>query len=323
MSLAVPSPIVMDTDIGSDIDDALALLLLLHLQDTPLLGVTTVYGNVLLRAKIAQRILLAAGRDVPVVVGTGTPMDSPFPIWHTGEEGVGLLSDREMRPATDGFHLCDNAPRFLVEQIMRSPGQVTLLAIGALTNVALALEMEPRLRTAIRRVVFMGTGVTYPNPVPEGFRSGDEYVAAPSHNVRCDVEAARRVFHSGVRISALTNDVTTRVWWDGATVRQLLQARKPPEVKAVASLLDVWLKYRTRVFGRPISGTCPHDPLTVAEAVQPGQFVKYQSGSVTIHRDGSTSFVAEPAGPHELGVQVDAEGFLEWLAPRLLRNGLG
>jgi purine nucleosidase len=236
----------------------LALLLLLHLQDVSLLGVTTVYGNVLLRAKIAQRILSSAGRDVPVIVGTGVPMESPFPIWHSGEEGVGLLSDEEMRPALGRFQLGDNAPGFLVNQIMRRPGQVTVLAIGALTNIALALESEPHLTTAIRRLVFMGAGVTYPHPLPEAFRPGDEYIASRSHNVGCDVEAARRVFQSGVKISALTNDVTTRVWWGGATVRQFLQAVEPAETEAVAKLLRVWLKYRTHIFRRPIKGIVPN-----------------------------------------------------------------
>ena len=230
------------------------------------------------------------------------------------------MSDEEMRLPLNWFHLGDNAPAFLVDQIMRRPGQVTILAIGALTNIALALEIEPRLTTAVRRLVFMGAGMTYPEPMPQALEAGVEYLASPSHNVRCDIEAARRVFQSGVRISALTNDVTTRVWWDGDTVRQLLQAREPPEVVAVARLLDVWLTYRSRILGAPVTGTCPHDPLTAAEAVQPGRFVKYEPGRVTIRRDGSTSFVAEQDGPHELGVQVDAEGFLHWLAPRLLRK---
>jgi purine nucleosidase len=115
----------MDTDIGSDIDDALALLLLLHLQGVSLLGVTTVYGNVLLRAKIARRIIQAAGKDVPVVVGTGVPMDSPFPVWHTGEEGMGLITYDDIEAPPSKFNLGDNAPAFLVDQVMPRPGQVT------------------------------------------------------------------------------------------------------------------------------------------------------------------------------------------------------
>ena len=173
----------MDTDIGSDIDDVLALLLLLHLQGVSLLGVTTVYGNVLLRAKIARRIIQTAGKDVPVIVGTGIPMESPRPVWHTGEEGMGLITDEEIKAPPSTFKLSDNAPAFLVDQVMRRPGQVTILAVGALTNIALVLELEPRLTSAVRRLVFMGAGVTYEEPIPEPREPGVEYMACPSHNV--------------------------------------------------------------------------------------------------------------------------------------------
>jgi len=270
--------ILLDTDIGSDIDDALALLLLLHLKEVSLLGVTTVYGNVELRARIAQRILKSAGVDVPVVAGIGAPMMPRLPLWHTGMEGVGLLSESEMRVPIRDLGIRTDAPAFLVEQVLAVPGELTILAIGALTNLARALEMEPRFAKAVRRVVFMGAGVTFENPVPEELRPGAQYSACPSHNVSCDVEAARRVFVTGIPITVLTNDVTTRVWWDGETVQQLLYASEPPETEAVGKLLKVWLGYRTRILGRPIDGTCPHDPQTAAEAVFPGRFVKYVQG---------------------------------------------
>jgi purine nucleosidase len=105
-----PRLILVDTDIGSDIDDALALLLLLHLEDVALLGITTVYGNVALRAKIARRILEAAGQAVPVVVGTGVPMSSPLPVWHMGVEGVGLLNDDEAQAPSSNSCLGEDAP---------------------------------------------------------------------------------------------------------------------------------------------------------------------------------------------------------------------
>jgi inosine-uridine nucleoside N-ribohydrolase len=102
-------------------------------------------------------------------------------------------------------------------------------------------------------VFFMGAGVTFREPVPAALEPGSEYRAEPSHNVRCDVEAARIVFESGLPITCLTNDVTTLVWWDGIPVRQLLDARRPPETVAVGRLLDVWLKYRSRLLGRPFA----------------------------------------------------------------------
>jgi purine nucleosidase len=203
---------------------------------------------------------------------------------------------------------------------MRRPGEVTILAIGALTNVAQAVQLESRFAGAVDCLVFMGAGLTYPEPAPKEILPDVAYLARPSHNVQCDVEAARRVFQSGMKISVVTNDVTTRVWWGGATVRRFLESTEPAETAAVAKLLQVWLKYRSRSFRRPIRGTCPHDPLTAAEAAVPRRFVKYLQGCVTICRDGSTSFTAENEGPHALGVDVDVAGFLDWMIPRLFRQ---
>ena len=90
----------------------------------------------------------------------------------------------------------------------------------------------------------------------------------------------------------------------------------------VGKQLDVWLKYRTRAFRRPIRGTCPHDALTVAEAIHPGRFVKYVRGRISVHSDGATSFSLEPDGPHRVGIDVDKEAFLEWMVPRLFAQVL-
>ncbi len=312
--------VLLDTDIGSDIDDALALLLLLHLSDVELVGVTTVYGKVDLRARIARRILQLAGSSVPVVIGEGMPMRPAFPVWHTDLEGVGLLSDADLAVSHQTLDISLDASAFIVENVLRCPGEVTLIAIGALTNVARALEMEPRIAHLLNRLVFMGAGITYPDPAPTPMVAGEVYESKRSHNVGCDVESARRIFSSGVPIQVLTNDVTTRVWWAGDAVQQFLDADDPPEAVAVAGLLKVWLDYRSEIFGQPVTGTCPHDPLIVAEAVMLGRFVEYAQGHIVVNDDGSTRFTSETVGPHEVGKTVDVDRFLLLLAPRLMQR---
>ena len=89
---------------------------------------------------------------------------------------------------------------------------------------------------------------------------------------------------------------------------------------AVAKLLATWLKYRSEIFGRPVAGTCPHDPLTVAEAVLPDMFVRYACGRIAVQQDGSTMFCTEIDGPHRVGIAVDQTTFLEWMAARLLHE---
>ena len=121
-------------------------------------------------------------------------------------------------------------------------------------------------------------------------------------------------------IQVLTNDVTTRLWWADDATQQFMDVGDPPEVHAVAGLLKVWLEYRSNVFGQRVTGTCPHDPLTVAEAIMPGEFVDYSAGRVLVTEDGSTRFTSDPEGPHELGSAVDAKRFLSWLAPRLMQR---
>ena len=312
--------LLIDTDIGSDIDDALALLLALHLDEVEIVGVTTVYGQVDVRARVAHRILWEAGVNTPVVSGLGTPMHSEMPIWHSGTEGQGLLSEEDLSVPLCDLGILEDAPGFIVEQVLSSPGEVLLVSLGPLTNLAAALEQEPRLASAARGLYFMGGGITYPGPVPASLQTDIACHARPSHNVRCDVAAARLVFESNIPITVLTNDVTTRIWWDGSPVQRLITAPSPPEVVAVGKLMGVWLDYRSKIFGKPVTGTCPHDALTVAEAAGE-HFVDYASGRMQVHRDATTSFVPDLTGHHRAGARLDVEGFIQWMSSRILGAG--
>ena len=311
--------LLIDTDIGSDIDDALALLLALQLDEVEIVGVTTVYGQAGVRARVAQKILREAGVDAPVVSGLRTPRGSEMPVWHSGTEGQGLLSKDDLAASLASLGIMEDAPGFIIDQVLSSPGEVTIVSLGPLTNIAAALEREPRLATEVRGLYFMGGGITYPDPVPAALKAGTIYCARHSHNVRCDVASARLVFSSQVPITVLTNDVTTRVWWDGEPVQELLAATSPAEVAAVGKLMKVWLDYRSEIFGKPITGTCPHDALTVAEAAGK-HFVDYVNGRMRIHRDATTSFIPDPVGHHRAAARVDAGGFERWMSSMLIAS---
>lgn len=308
--------ILFDTDIGSDIDDALALLLLLGITRVELVGVTTVYGCTDIRAKVAKKILDAAGCSAPVVAGLGVPFESTMPVWHAGTEGKGVLSADDMNAPLSAMGISEGADAFIAEAVRRYGDRLTILCLGALTNVAAAMRLDPGIRDLMGPLFFMGGGVTFRQPVPETLVPGVCYRADASHNVRCDVRAAREVFEAGVPITVLTNDVTTRVWWDGAPVQRLMHAAARPEAELVGRLLDVWLTYRSGIFGRVVTGTCPHDPLTVAEAVKAG-FVTYVQGRMEVNPDATTLFTADEHGPHLAGVGVDAQSFLDWFSNRM------
>src|SRR5262249_9707919 len=167
-------PILLDTDIGDDIDDALALALALASPEIDLCGVTTVSGDAHTRALIVCRLLHAVGRgDVPVA--SGAP-DRPVPDF-SGQMQYGLRPSFRKRPERD------TAVEFLYKQLKARPGELTLVPVGPLTNVAELLRKHPDCKPWIKRIVLMGGGVRVgynlkPPPVPEW-------------NIKSDVKAAQ------------------------------------------------------------------------------------------------------------------------------------
>lgn len=228
-----------------------------------------------------------------------------------------MLSTEETEASLEDLGIGSGADDFIIDTIRAQPNEIVLVCLGALTNVAKAIDKCPSICQDVKEVFFMGGGVTYRSPLPASLEAGTQYRAEPSHNVRCDVRAAQIVFQSALAINVLTNDVTTQLWWDGPAVQDLMQAAHPPEANLVGTLLKVWLNYRSHIFRQKVTGTCPHDPLTVAEAA--GEtFVTYSPGLMTVEPDATTVFVPDPNGRHRLGATVDAEEFLRWLSPRLL-----
>lgn len=353
-----PLPLLLDTDIGTDVDDALALLMLLHLppEDVELLGVTTVYGHAPLRAAVAERVVRAFAaergrRPVPVVTGECTPLGTHRPVWHTGTEGLGVLREAELTALMDeADFLPGRAPRewpaarFLVDETARRPGEVTLVCVGPLTNLARALALDPTLPARLPRVVVMGLGGRHRAPHAPGVPfappadpitpgRGLAYGFYPNHNLSADTLAAARVFASDLRIDVVDDHVTTQLWWGrgfddddpdedpeaASACLELLDAEAPPEAVVVGRLLREWLTYRSTIFRQQVRGTCPHDALAVAEAVYPGRFVQpTPRGHLLVHAWAAFgTFVCAPAGPHRLGATVRRDEFLRFLTGHL------
>eukprot|EP01119_Soliformovum_irregulare_P013073 TRINITY_DN3451_c0_g1_i1.p1 TRINITY_DN3451_c0_g1~~TRINITY_DN3451_c0_g1_i1.p1 ORF type:complete len:360 (-),score=113.24 TRINITY_DN3451_c0_g1_i1:556-1635(-) len=281
-----PVKVIFDTDIGTDVDDALALLFLLHLpkSEVELMGVTTVYGHTNLRAKVASAILDAyqenSGSDsqIPVFAGEGIPIGTHRPVWHTGTEGVGLFDLKQI----DEMKLVDpglpkdryKAAKFIVETVNEHPGDIVLIGLGALTNIAIALKMDPNLPKLVKRFTYMGMGhrlkesqsSLYPFQSPDStYAPGNVYVNYPNHNLSSDTMAAVRAFQSDMTTYVVNDAVTNKLWFNGPACKQLCKSRFPPENKVVGNLLGNWLYYRTSIFFKEVDGTCPHDALAVSE----------------------------------------------------------
>lgn len=299
--------IILDTDIGTDVDDCLALALILGSPELALAGITCVYGDVDLRARMTLKLLRLRGVEgVPVFAGARHPLLGKRAIYWAGHEGEGLLApgDEALTPAPG------DAVEFITRTVMAHPGQIHLLAIGPLTNVALALLREPRLAGSLAGLTVMGGVCRGP---------GSLDLPLVEHNIRCDPEAAHVVLASGAPLALVPLDVTTRVRIRPDGVARLRAAGTPFHA-AVADQVERYPRFRER------GHTFLHDPLAVAVAVAP-DLVEYRELNVTVelvgeHTAGATLMRAPTAatpGNARVALGVDAPRAEEFAIARLAR----
>ncbi|CAG7647165.1 nucleoside hydrolase [Paenibacillus allorhizosphaerae] len=295
------SRMILDTDIGTDSDDAVALALAMRSPEITVEGVTTVYGNVIVRSKIAQKIMaLCSAGEAPVYAGIVKPLLHNRDVFWAGIEGEGLdiADDRE-----EGTK---HAVDYIIETIMGNPGEITLVTIGPLTNIAAAIIREPRIVKAVKEIVMMG-GVT---------RLGSTGVELPAieHNVKCDPEAASLVFSSGAKILMVGLDVTRQVSITRAD-KDELAASGTPLAQTLTAQITGYMDYRQRDF------TFMHDPLAVALLIN-RKLVKTRQMDIRVdydhrHPTGMTVGELNENGNVEVCLEVDRESFLRLLQQRV------
>ncbi len=310
-------PIIIDCDPGQD--DAIALLLALASPELEVVAVTAVAGNVplALTEANARRICELAGRaDVAVYAGCPRPMvrrleTAEHVHGKTGLAGVVDLPEPTMALAP--AHAVD----FLVERLMASDGDITLAAMGPLTNLALAIVMEPRIVAKMRAIVLMGGSIGPGNTTPTA-----------EFNIHTDPHAAAVVFDAGAPLTMIGLDVTQKAV---ATPDRVAAIRDlgGPVAAAVAAMLDTHLaRAAKRSGGR---GAALHDPCVIAYLLEPSLFearpyhVKIETespltlGQTVVDRAG----VSGAAPNADVVIEIDADGFFELLTERLARLGAG
>src|SRR6266446_4961059 len=145
--LAAKTKIILDTDIGDDIDDAFALALAMRSPEIEIVGITTAWGDTTLRARLVQRFLKENGASaIPIAVGIATRSKGNFSQTRWAQDG-------------EEFHKRTDAVDFLLEQARKAPGEITLVAIGQLTNVGEAIERDAAAFRKFKRVVLMGGSI--------------------------------------------------------------------------------------------------------------------------------------------------------------------
>ena len=214
--------VIIDCDPG--IDDTAAILLALASPELEVVAVTTTYGNASVETCTAnaRRVLSAAGRsDIPLFMGAGKPLLRPANEgWAShihGSDGLGgfapTAGGEPVEPPEAGKH----ATLAITEAVMAAPGELTILALGRMTNVALALSLEPRIAGAVQEIVVMGGAVTVPGNV-----SG-----VATANLHEDPEAAAIVYRSGAPIAQVGLDVCNRVTVSPAQLEAIAESGSP------------------------------------------------------------------------------------------------
>ena len=284
-------PVLIDCDAGSD--DALAILAALNSPDLEVVGLTTVGGNATIddTTRNALAILELMGRaDIPVWRGAGSPLVGEFRYGYDyhGQAGVGI----ELDPPT-AREQPETAVDAMVQAVLDRPGELTVIALGPLTNVARALQREPRVAGEVAETIVMGGAVEAPGNITEH----------AEFNTYNDPGAAEIVFDSGAPVTLVGLDVTERVavpregepWIEGDSVSASLANR----------LLAGWFALH------PDRGPYGlHDPLAVAAAIDPG-LLSYRESRVSVEtrpgeRLGKTT-ACYGAGSVRAALGVDAE----------------
>ena len=282
--------IIFDGDPG--IDDALALLYILKNEDAKLVGITTVGGNIGLdkTTKNALRILeITNNLKTPVARGIEKPLlrkNKSEGEVH-GKDGLGNTN----LPEPTIREIDDHAVDFIIKTIMSSPKQITLVPVGPLTNIAVAVIKEPRLKDFVKEVVIMGGAVTtFGNITPES-----------EFNIYTDPEAAKIVFESGLPITLVGLDVTMKTLLTPEHLSEIMQV-DTPVTEFVKKIITHYMRFYQEVVG--VNGCGMHDPLAAAVALD-RSLVKTRRLYVTVETKGEYTTgetVADLRGSKEGGV---------------------
>ncbi len=281
------TPVILDTDIGTDIDDAFALALVMDSPELDLQGVTTVSGDTQARARLAAKLLSAAGgafRRVPVYAGEpGKPLPLEQGRWAEHFTSPQLKSEK--------------AVDYLRREFNARPGQITLITIGPLTNIGELLKQDPGVAKKIPRIVMMGGSMA------RGYEPGSG--PTPEYNIAADAPAAQAVFSSGIPLIVAPLDVTARLQLEGANLQRVF-THLTPVTDALTLLYHLW--------GQPAPTL--HDPMAIALFLDPS-LCETKPLAVEVDAEGYTR-VAEGKPPNAtVALNVDREKFFKFYLSRV------
>jgi purine nucleosidase len=278
-------PILLDTDIGTDIDDAFALALIARSPELDLLGVTTVSGDTQARAQMAAKLLWESGfRRVPVVAGEpGRPLPIEQTRWAKDFRSPQLQAG--------------SAVDFLDATLRRRAGKTTIVAIGPLTNIAALLKKDPAIAKKIDQIVLMGGSIHH------GY--GEDPTPVAEYNIAADPAAAQAVFTCGVSILMVPLDVTAMLQL-GAVERHRVFTNLSPMTDGLAILYNLWHQRTPTLF----------DPMAVAMVIDPS-LCQTRPLSVQVDANGFTHVYDNQPPNATVALQTDPAKFFEFYLGRV------
>jgi purine nucleosidase len=287
--------LILDTDVGTDVDDAFAIALAASAPELKLEAVTTVYGDVELRARMARKLLDLLGReDVPVAPGLRQPLTSGREVYWGGWEGRGFLAEE------DGALAFPRRGIELLLHLLRTAEEpLTLVAIGPLTNVAALLQAAPELAASALEEIICMAGTLVPDE--------EEW------NVQCDPRAARIVFESGVPVRLGTRFIVNQPKLRPHHRERLLTSQNPA-VRSLVTMLDVFLGEKQR------DTTPMYDPVTLSMAYT-DEFIQTERVGVRVRMEGDVVRLErdpESARHLDVSISVRPDEFVDHLVERLV-----
>ncbi|MEC1524592.1 nucleoside hydrolase [Neobacillus niacini] len=300
-------PVILDVDTG--IDDALAIAYALNSPELEIIGLTTCFGNGPIENTTRNTLLVLEqlGKKVPVYSGADKPLNRPakkFPTHVHGEDGLGNTVKKAplMEAESEG------AVAYIINQVKQRPHEMTIIAVGPLTNIALAVKKEPGIVSLVKEVVIMGGAVF----------TGGNTTPFSEANVFADPEAAECVFSSGLSVTVVGLDVTMQTLLPNAILADW-RARDREESHFFADMTSFYMQaYET--FHPGIGGCALHDPLAVGVVIDPS-FVKKEKWNVKVvlegEETGRTVALAEGEPKIQVCRQVEADRFLNHFLSRL------
>ncbi len=307
-----PTRIILDTDPGAD--DALTILLMLASPEVRLEAITTVHGNVGIEKTTRNALALLEflnRKDIPVARGCSRPLIKDSHVESGNVHGASGLGQTNL-PEPTSQPVAAHAVDYLVQRFLAEPKELTLFAIGPLTNIALAIRQEPKFAESVKEIVIMGGAI----------RSSGNMTPQAEFNIYEDPHAAHVVFNAGIPITLIPLDATYQCLLSSADVERLRPTRSPIAKfirDVTADYMAFYLKYEG------FSGCALHDPLTLATIIAP-QLLRLEEHYINVDISGGVSegktyadLMKVTKRPANMRVALDAKGrdFIELFLERI------